>query len=137
MRPLSLFANCWRPTKLLWDRSSSVKKSKSKSWGKGRGLGGTQDLGERELTERHNRELRRWRTDELIIGLGVLARAYRDRMTAGLRVAAGGSAPAGSGADVVRYERAIGIITEAVTAFEHNPNERLLLESLFVRLGQL
>ena len=36
--------------------------------------------GRKELAERQHREERRWRTDELRTGLGVLARTYRDRL---------------------------------------------------------
>ena len=41
--------------------------------------------GRKEITDRHQREERRWRTDALRAGLGALARAYRDRMVAQAR----------------------------------------------------
>ena len=37
--------------------------------------------GRKEITDRFQREERRWRTDALRAGLGALARAYRDRLT--------------------------------------------------------
>jgi DNA polymerase-3 subunit delta' len=90
--------------------------------------------GRREILERHAREQRRWRTDALRGGLGVLARAYRDRLSGAL------AAPSrsGRGADqVVAAGRAVGLITEAAASLERNPNEALLLEALLVRLGNV
>lgn len=87
--------------------------------------------GRREVTDRQHREERRWRTDELRAGLGVLARAYRDRLTervdAGARRAEEGRA----------YGQAVDLITSVTASLEHNPNETLLLEALLVRLGAL
>src|ERR1019366_428019 len=40
--------------------------------------------GRREITDRHKREIRRYQTTELRAGLGVLSRAYRDRLVAAL-----------------------------------------------------
>lgn len=94
--------------------------------------------GRKELVDRQHREERRWRTDELRTGLGVLARAYRDRLletvsSPGSGTAATGRAGAGAGAAA-----AVAMITEAAgEALRHNANESLLLESLFVRLGRL
>ncbi len=101
--------------------------------------------GRKEVTDRHHREERRWRTDEIRVGLGVLARAYRDRLAdAVARPAATPAAvtPAGSGGsrpvDEMRgYEAAVGLITETAGSLERNPNETLLLEALLVRLGRL
>lgn len=81
--------------------------------------------GRREVTDRHHREERRWRTGELRAGLGVLARAYRDRLADAVDEPSRG------------YERAVGLATESAAALEHNPQETLLLEALFVRLGRL
>ncbi len=79
---------------------------------------GERGSGRRTLEERHRRELRRHRTDELRSGLGVLAGAYRDRLVAG-----GGHRPDALVAAVDR-------IHAAIDAMEHNPNEPLLLQSL-------
>jgi DNA polymerase-3 subunit delta' len=73
------------------------------------------------LEDRHRRERRRFRTDELRFGLGVLARSYRDRLAAD-----GAVAPA---------LEVFAAIQQAAEALERNPNERLLLERLLVRLS--
>jgi len=65
-------------------------------------------------------------------GLGVLARAYRDR-----------AVPRGSGATVVEdlHARAaieaVALITDTTRALPRNPQESLLVQSLLVRLGAL
>ncbi|HEX3946212.1 MAG TPA: hypothetical protein VHW47_00840 [Acidimicrobiales bacterium] len=98
--------------------------------------------GRKEITDRHHREERRWRTDELRAGLGVLARAYRDRLADAVSAAPGpAAAPSTPGVrrpDELRgYETATGLITEAAASLQRNPNETLLLEALLVRLGRL
>jgi DNA polymerase-3 subunit delta' len=89
--------------------------------------------GRRELIERQHREERRWRTDELRIGLGVLARAYRDR----LADAVAARSDAGSARRARADEQAVDLLTAVTASLEHNPNELLLLEALLVRLGAL
>lgn len=79
------------------------------------------------LTSRHQRERRRFRSDELRFGLALLARSYRDRIAEG--VAAGSSTP-GAFAP-------LEALTAAVEAIERNGNEALLLEALFLRLEPL
>lgn len=91
--------------------------------------------GRRDVLERQRREERRWRTDELRTGLGVLARTYRDRMLEAVSsppsAAAGtGDGPAGAPAE------AVALVTAAAEALRRNANETLLLESLLVRLGR-
>ena len=81
--------------------------------------------GRKDVVDRQHREERRWRTDELRAGLGILARAYRDRLVR--RDALDGPA-------LARCGRAVELITDAAASLEHNPNETLLLESLLVRL---
>jgi DNA polymerase-3 subunit delta' len=88
--------------------------------------------GRKEITERYQREERRWRTDALRAGLGALARAYRERMTTqavGTGTAAGVHAQAAA--------EAVTLITDAARALPRNPQESLLLQSLLVRLGAL
>lgn len=80
--------------------------------------------GARELEERHRRELRRQRTDELKAGLAVLAAAYRDRAAAG----GPGTAPA---------LRALALIQQLAVDLAYNPGELLALQALLVRLGRL
>jgi DNA polymerase III subunit delta' len=88
--------------------------------------------GRREIEDRHKREERRLRTDELRAGLAELARAYRDRAR---------EAAAESSAHSTVKLRAVARSCDAVgeTAIEliRNPNEMLLLEGLFLRLTEL
>jgi len=79
---------------------------------------GERGSGKKQLDERHKRELRRYRTDELRSGLAALAATYRDTATNG------GGTDVGSCADAVHR------IHDAIEALDRNPNERLLLESL-------
>lgn len=79
---------------------------------------GERGSGRKLLEERHRRELRRHRMDELRAGLGVLAGAYRDQLVSG----------------AARHQQsaidAVTRIHDGVEALEHNPNEPLLLQSL-------
>lgn len=79
---------------------------------------GERGSGRKALEERHKRELRRHRTDELLAGLTVIAGTYRDALVQGAL-----DRPAAA-AD------AVGRIHRAIEAFERNPNEALLLQSL-------
>jgi len=79
------------------------------------------------LEERQRRERRRFRTGELRFGLAVLARTYRDRLAD--RLVTG--LPAPSDAEV------FAALQVAAESLERNPNERLALERLFVRLHPL
>jgi len=94
------------------------------------------DMGERalpgrkEIVEHHQREERRWRTDALRAGLGVLARTYRDRAV--VQVGAGGG-----DSHTKAAAQAVALITEAARTLPRNPSEPLLLQSLLVRLGLL
>ncbi len=74
--------------------------------------------GRKPIDERHRRELRRHRTDELRAGLAAMAATYRDTATNG------------GTTDVDGCAAAISRIGEAIEALERNPNERLLLEAL-------
>ena len=73
----------------------------------------------RSIEERHRRELRRARTDELRSGLVTLARRYRDDL---------GSGSGGTGR--------ILAINDVVDELVRNPNERLALQALLLRLGR-
>ncbi len=77
--------------------------------------------GVKDLEERHKRELRRVRTDELRSGLATLAGVYRDRLGAGGRLMAGAV-------------EATRVIQGAAEDLAFNPGETLLLQSLLVRL---
>ena len=84
---------------------------------------GQRGSGARQLEERHRRESRRLRTDELRMGLGALAGAYRDEMA----VAADPSAALA----------ALEAIQDTAERLEFNPNEELQLIALAVRLPTL
>ncbi len=86
---------------------------------------GERGSGKKTLDERHKRELRRHRTDELRHGLSVLAGSYRDALVAGTIDRPGGVAAA------------VTHIHEAIEALERNPNEPLLLQSLLWSLPVL
>jgi len=89
--------------------------------------------GRKELVEQHQRQERRYRTDALRAGLGVLARAYRSKVVVALS-----AHPVSVGdPDVRSAVAAVGLVTEAAEALPRNPNEALLLQSLFVRLAAL
>ena len=88
--------------------------------------------GRKEITDRHQREERRWRTDALRAGLGALARSYRDQMTS---LAAG--TDAGAHVHAQAAAQAVALITDATRALPRNPQETLLLQALLVRLGAL
>lgn len=74
----------------------------------------------KEVDERHKRELRRHRTDELRSGLGALGGHYRDLLVAG--------------ADPRPCLDALAALTSSAGALARNPNETLLLQSLLLRL---
>ena len=84
-------------------------------------LYGERGLGRKDLLERHKREQRRVRTDELRFGLATLAGAYRDRLLHD---------------DAVAPLAALEAIAAANDGLIRNPNEVLLLQALLVRLGR-
>ncbi len=79
---------------------------------------GERGSGKKQLEERHRRELRRHRTDELRAGLATMAAAYRDRLTQQ------------QSRDVESTSNAVRRIHVSLEALDRNPNEKLLLESL-------
>lgn len=84
---------------------------------------GERGSGKKQLEDRHRRELRRQRTDELRAGLAVVAGSYRDR--------------AAAGADATTVEgaaEAVHRVHAALEALTFNPNERLLLEAMLWEL---
>lgn len=79
--------------------------------------------GRQAIEERHRREQRRVRTDELRAGLAALAATYRARLLTG--------APAGRLAHTLGCLEAIDRATQALV---RNPTESLLLQALLLRL---
>jgi DNA polymerase-3 subunit delta' len=88
--------------------------------------------GRREVEERHRREERRMRTDELRAGLAELSRAYRDRAADQAR-----DTSAHADARLHDLTKACDIVGSAAIELVRNPNEMLLLEALFLRLSEL
>jgi DNA polymerase-3 subunit delta' len=83
---------------------------------------GERGAGRRQLDERHRRELRRHRTDELHFGLAVLARRYRDAAVADPRP---------------EFPAAVDRIQATSEGLVRNPNERLQLTALLWDLPPL
>ena len=84
---------------------------------------GERGSGRKRLEERHKRELRRHRTDELKVGSGRLRRDLPGR--------------AGRGPGCTSrppWSAPCSDIHEAIEALERNPNEHLLLQALLLRL---
>jgi DNA polymerase-3 subunit delta' len=82
--------------------------------------GGERGAGRKELADRHRRELRRLRTDELRFGLATLSAVYRDALVAG-----------------TTDRQAAAAAVEALRAVSENlvrnPTEALLLQALLLR----
>ena len=76
------------------------------------------------IDERHRRELRRQRIDELAMGLRVLSGEIRDGASAGQLTPS-------------EAAEALTAVTDAAEALRFNANQRLVLQRLFVRLGRL
>jgi DNA polymerase III subunit delta' len=85
---------------------------------------GERGAGRKVLAERHKRELRRLRHDELRFGLATLAGVYRDALAAG------------EGDDRANIA-AVAAIQAAAESMIRNPTEALLLQSLLLRLPPL
>jgi len=85
---------------------------------------GERGSGRKELADRHKRELRRLRTDELRYGLAILSGAYRDALVAGT-------------ADPAGCAGAVDALRVAAENLIRNPNEALLLQALLLRLPPL
>lgn len=94
---------------------------------------GERGSGKKQLEDRHKRELRRLRTDELRAGLASIASAYRDLMVSRATAPAGGTAggPATANVPLEAFAEATHRIHDAIEALDRNVNERLLLEHLF------
>jgi DNA polymerase III subunit delta' len=79
---------------------------------------GERGSGKKQLDERHRRELRRYRTDELRSGLAAMAATYRD------------TAINGGTTDVAECAEAVHRIHRTMEMLDRNPNEKLLVEAL-------
>ena len=86
---------------------------------------GERGSGKKQLDERHKRELRRYRTDELRSGLAAMAATYRDTA-----VSSTVSSTVNSTTDIDGCAEAVRSIHWAMETLDRNPNEKLLVESL-------
>lgn len=84
---------------------------------------GERGSGRKQLEDRHKREARRYRTDELRAGFTELARRYRDELPQSAQ-------PTGK-------IEAINAINALAGNLVRNPNERLQLVALFLTLGRI
>jgi DNA polymerase-3 subunit delta' len=84
---------------------------------------GERGSGRKSMEDRHKRELRRHRTDELRAGLSAIAGTYRDRLVQGVEGRRG-----------MEDAEAVDRIMEAIEHLERNPNESLLLQGLLLSL---
>lgn len=83
---------------------------------------GERGSGRKQLEDKHKREARRYRSDEVRAGLTELSRRYRDELTA-------------SSQPTVDID-ALDAIATLAREMVRNPNERLQLVALFLRLGR-
>lgn len=86
---------------------------------------GERGSGRKSLEERHKRELRRYRSDDLRQGLATMARTYRDAVIDG------------TFARPEAVDTAVSEIHRAIAAIDLNPNEALLVQSLLWALPPL
>lgn len=86
---------------------------------------GQRGSGKASLEQRHKRELRRHRTDELLAGLTVIAGVYRDALVAG------------TSRHPDELAEAVDRIHQAMESFEVNANETLMLQALLWSLPSL
>lgn len=110
------------------EKNAEVVGSGRAAKGRARATKAALNAGVSELEERHKREVRRQRTDELRAGLGTLAQAYRDRLAGAVQEAPGGKAEA---------IEAVRLIDKLVADLRFNPGELLALQALLARLGRL
>jgi DNA polymerase-3 subunit delta' len=86
---------------------------------------GERGSGRKQLDDRHKRELRRHRIDELRSGLAVLSGRYRDALVSG------------HAHRPDQLVQAVAHIHAAIDALDRNPNEPLLLQALLLDLPSL
>jgi DNA polymerase-3 subunit delta' len=91
--------------------------------------------GRKEITDRHQRAERRWRTDELRSGLAALQRAYRDRFRAVLEQLDEQPGNARLVDEARRDADAVARISEASAALDRNVGAPLLVASLLSEVG--
>ena len=90
--------------------------------------------GRKQIEDRHKREERRWRTEDLRFGLAILSGMFRDRLVAVTESGPTAGTPGGAG-ESRRAVRQIEAIDRASEALGRNVNESLLMDSLMVELS--
>ena len=83
---------------------------------------GTRGSGRKEMEAKQKREIRRFRTDELYFGLSIMTNIYKEELM---------GTPNGSSIQSIEN------IRKTMAALGRNPNEKLLLQSLFISLSEL
>lgn len=91
---------------------------------------GERGAGRRSLKERHAREQRKLRTDELLFGFATVAARYRDELARAETYERAHPTPADLTAS-------LDAVQHAAESFEFNPNETLLLQRLLLSLTPL
>lgn len=89
-------------------------------------LTGERGSGRKTLQDRHKRQARKFKSDELRSGLNAIAATYHSFVTS-----------PDTYPDTGKYSEAIGRIHKAMGALALNANETLLLQSLFLQLPSL
>jgi len=89
-------------------------------------LTGERGSGRKVLQDRHKRQARKFKSDELRSGLGAIASTYHSLITSPTPHPESG-----------KYSDAIGRIHKAMSALALNANETLLLQALFLQLPSL
>ncbi|MEG3586892.1 MAG: hypothetical protein VX353_06345 [Actinomycetota bacterium] len=82
----------------------------------------TRGSGRKEMETKHKREIRRFRTDELHFGLSIITNIYKEELIDSPNVSS---------------VQSIENIRKTMAALGRNPNEKLLLQSLFISLSEL
>ena len=90
--------------------------------------------GRKQIEDRHKREERRWRTEELRFGFALLAEMFRDRLVAVAESGPAAGTPGGA-SESHRAVRQVEAIDRASEALDHNVNESLLMDALMVELS--
>ena len=97
-------------------------------------LGAKGIQGRKQIEDRHKREERRWRTEELRFGFALLAEMFRDRLVAVAESGPAAGTPGGAG-ESLRAVRQVEAIDRASEALDHNVNESLMMDALMVELS--
>jgi len=89
----------------------------------------------KDVEDRHKREIRRYRTDDLVFGLAVLTRAYRERLVGALEGLSEGDRR--SRLEAKGAARAVDEAAKAAAALRGNANPEFLLTTFFTTLAGL